>query len=62
MLKTVMIVVAYIKPADGKCKVELEKAVAETSKLLDNLVQTNRTLSWNVKSMAGTGEQNEESL
>lgn len=43
ILKTVRIVVAYMNPIDGRGKVDLEKAVGETSKLLDELAQTNRS-------------------
>ena len=49
ILKTGRIVVAHINLIDGKGKVELEKAVGETSKLLDELAWTNRKLEWKVK-------------
>ena len=62
ILKTVRIVVAHMNPIDGKGKVHLEKAVGETSKLLDELARCNKTLQWKVKATAGTGEQNDESL
>ena len=54
--KTVRIVVAYMNLIDGRSKMNLEKAVNETSKLLDILVQTNRMIGWKVKATAGTGE------
>ena len=44
ILKTVRIVVTHMNPIDGRGKAELEKTVGETSKLLDVLAQTNRTL------------------
>ena len=44
ILKTVRIVVAYMNPVDARGKVDLEKAVAETSKLQDVLAQTNKRL------------------
>ena len=62
ILKTVRIVVAYMNPIDGKSKAELERAVGETSKLLDKLAWTNSTLEWKVKATAGTGEQGDKSL
>ena len=62
ILKTVRIVVAHINPIDGKGKVELEKAVGETSKVLDELAYTNRTLGWKVNATARTRDQNDESL
>ena len=62
ILKTVRIVVAHINPIDGKGKTELEKAMGETSKLLDILAQTNKTLSWRVKATVGFGDQNNEYL
>ena len=54
--KTVRIVVAYMNLIDGRSKMNLEKAVNETSKLLDILVQTNRMIGWKVKATARTGE------
>ena len=62
IVKTVRIVVAHMNLFHGKGKVELENAVGETSKVLDVLAQTNRTLSWKVKATVGTGDQNDESL
>ena len=56
ILKTVKIVVAHMNPIDGRRKADLEKTVGETSKLLDVLAQTNRTLGWKVKVTAGTGD------
>lgn len=56
ILKTVRIVVAYMNPIDSRGKADLDKAVEESSKLLDMLVQTNRTQGWKVKVMAGTGD------
>ena len=53
ILKTVRIIVVHMNPIDGKGKVELEKAVEETSKLLDVLAQTNRILGWKMKATAG---------
>ena len=47
-----------MNPSNRRVKVDLEKAVGETSKVLDTLVQTNRTLSQKVKVIAGTGDQN----
>ena len=44
ILKTVRIVVAHMNLIDGRGKVEMEKVVGETSKLLDVLAQTNRML------------------
>ena len=44
ILKTVRIVVAHMIPIDGKGKADLEKVVKETSKQMDKLAQTNRTL------------------
>ena len=41
ILKTVRIVMAYMNPIVRRGKVELEKAVRKTSKLLEVLVQTN---------------------
>ena len=62
ILKTVRIVVAHINPIDGRGKADLEKAVGETSKLLDKLARTNRAQGWKVKATAGMREQNDESL
>ena len=62
ILKTVRIVVAYMNPIDGREKADLEKAVGETSKLLDELARTNRSQEWKVKATAGKGNQNDESL
>ena len=62
ILRTVRIVVAYMNPIDERGMAELEKAVGETSKLLDILVQTNRILGWKVKATAKMGDQNDESL
>lgn len=44
ILKTVRIMVAHMNLINGRGKADLEKAVEETSKLLDKLAQTNRTL------------------
>ena len=62
MLKMVRIVVAYMNLIDGRGIVYLEEAIEETSKLLATLVQTNKTVSWKVKEVAGTGDQNNKSL
>ena len=44
VLKTVRIVVAHMNPIDGRGRTDLEKAVGETSKLLNKLARTNGTL------------------
>ena len=62
ILKTVRIVVAYMNSINNKGKAELEKAVGQTSKLLDKLIEPNRTLGWKLKAMAGMEDQNHESL
>ena len=62
ILKTVRIVMAHMNLIDRRGKVDLEKAVGETSKLLDELAQTYRTMGWKEKATAGTGDQNDESL
>ena len=62
ILKMVRIVVAHMNPIDGRGKADLEQAVGETSKLLDELARTNRSQGWKVKATAGTGSQNDESL
>ena len=56
ILKTLRMVVAHMNLSDGRGKIELEKAVGESSKLLDVLAQTNRMLSWKVKATAGSGD------
>lgn len=45
ILKTARIVVAHMNLINGRGKIKLEKAVRETSKLLDVLAQLNRRLS-----------------
>lgn len=62
ILEAVTIVVAHMNLIDGRRKSELEKAIEETSQLLDVLVQTNRTLGWKVKVIAEMGDQNDKSL
>lgn len=59
ILKTVRIMLARMNPVDRRGKADLEKAVGNTNKLLDLLPQAKRMLSWKVKTMAGTGEQND---
>ena len=59
ILKIVRIVMAYMNPINRRGKVELEKAVGETSKLLDVLAQTKRTIGWKIKATVGRGDQNE---
>ena len=44
ILKRVRIVVAYMNPIDRSSEAELETAGGKTSKLLDKLARTNRTL------------------
>ena len=56
ILKAVRIVVAHMNLIDKRRKAELEQAVGETSKLLDTLAKTNRTLGWKVKATVGTGD------
>ena len=62
ILKMVRIVVAHMNPSNRRGKADLEKAVGETSKLLDELARTNRSQGWQVKAIADTGSQNNESL
>ena len=44
ILKTVRMVVAHMNLIDRRSKVELKESVGETSKLLDKLARTKRTL------------------
>ena len=62
ILKMVRIVVAHMNLIDGRGKAELDKVVGETSKLLDELAWTNRTLEWKVKATVGMKDQNDKSL
>ena len=62
ILRTVRIVVANINLIDRRGKVELEKLVGETSKLLDMLAQTNGTLGWKVKEKSSTEDSSNKSL
>ena len=51
-----------MSPINERGKEEFEKVVAETSKLLDILAQTKRTLGWKVEVMTETRDQNNKSL
>ena len=62
ILMTVRIVVLQMNPINRRGKIEIEKEVGETSKLLDILAQTNRILVWQVRAIAGTGDQNDRSF
>ena len=53
--KIVRIKVAHVNLIDGKDKAELEKAVKESSKLLEVLTETNRRLSCKVKATTEIG-------
>lgn len=62
ILKIVRIMAAHMNPIVGRVKVLLEKLLTETSKLLDNLVQSNKTVSRKTKVTEGMGEQYNDSL
>lgn len=51
-----------MNPVDWKGMAELQRVLGETGKPLDILAKTNRTPSWKVKAIVGTGEQNDELL
>ena len=58
ILKTVRIVVAHMNPINGKDKLKLDRAVGETSKLLDELGWTRGTQGWKVRATANTKDPN----
>ena len=62
LLKTVRIVLAHMNLIDGKGKVDSERAVEMTRKLLDVLAETNRALACKVNLKLVTGDQSSESL